>query len=206
MNRFVSRVNCFCEMSISRLKNSQWGGNRHKSKPFVDAGLLFRCLEKHEVFVKDLGAYESTNKNGSPDALGLLHVLPFAKSMIELSRCAEIHNQSMKAALSQLLMHKTDVNTSKFNGTVWVNLRIERIGCILAHFRLLARDKDSLRRCALALTASDFNSLKEVIGMIALVDAKNAEDEEETATNVYDDAVDEPSTKKSNFEGQSFLR
>lgn len=161
--------------------------------------------------MKDLGGYESTNKNSSPDVLGLLHVLPFAKSLILLSRCAEIHNQSMKAALSQLLMHNAEVNTSKFNGTVWLNLRIERIGCVLSHYRLLARDKDSLRRCALALTASDFNKLKEVVGMIVLADASvateatgsddpnNGVQDVETATVAYEDVVEENPSKKTRF-------
>ena len=194
-------------MALSKLKTSQWGGSRHKSKPFVESGLLFRCLEKHEVIVKDLGAYESTNKHSSPDALGLLNVLPLAKGLITLSRCAEIHSQSMRAALSQLLMHNAEVNASKFNGTVWVNLRIERIGCVLSHYRLLARDKDSLRRCALALTASDFKLLKEVVNMIVLGDAaltteapgdEHDRPEVDTATVAYedDDALEEPPSKK----------
>ena len=208
-DRFTLRLHCFVKMVSSKLKASQWGGSRHKSKPFVDPGLLFRCLSTHEVFVKDLGGYESTNKNSSPDALGLMHVLPFIKNLIQLSRCGEIHNQSMKAALSQLLMNNPEVNTSKFNGTVWLNLRIERIGCILSHYRLLARDKDSLRRCALALTSTDFNKLSEVVGMIVLaaaplateapgLDDPNLEVQDpETATVAYDDVVEETPSKKN---------
>ena len=168
----------FGQMSLSTVKSAQWGGNRHKSKPFVDAGLLFRCFEKHVSFVTNLGAYESTSKNSSPDALGLVHLLPFAKGLIEISRSAEIHNQSLKAAFSQLLIHDAKVNNTKYNGIVWIGLRIERIGCVLSHFRQLARDQHCLRRCALALTAADFIALKEVVEMIALADVTPAKEPE----------------------------
>lgn len=174
-------------MSLSISKTTQWGGSRHKSKPFADPGLLFKCFEKHVDFVKNLGLYESINKSSSPDAMGLVHLLPFAKGLIEISRCAEIHNQSLKAAFSQLLIQNSTVNNSKYNGIVWIGLRIERVGCFLSHFRQLARDQDSLRRCALALTADDFTALKEVVEMIVLAELKPTPEPERGQNNpVFD--------------------
>ena len=198
-------------MSLSKSKETRWGGSRHKSKPFVDAGILFRCFERHAAFVKNLGAYESMNKNSSPDAVGLVHLLPFAKDLIEISRCAEIHNQSLKAAFSQLLIQDPTVNHTKYKGTVWIALRNERVGCVLTHFRQLAREQDALRRCALALTADDFVALKEVVEMISLPEvatAKEADGEQdlplEDKTNDASAVVPQSPEKKLEFSNQVF--
>jgi hypothetical protein len=34
------------------------GGARHEAKPWVDVGLLYKCLEKHQKLLADMKAYE----------------------------------------------------------------------------------------------------------------------------------------------------
>ena len=109
------------------------GGARHFTKPYVDAGILLKTLEVHSKLVTNLGPYESISKNQGCSPKGLLHCLPLVKGLLELQPSAEIHSSSLRTALYQLLMAQPSVNDSKFNGSVWVNLRIDRITALLYH-------------------------------------------------------------------------
>ena len=52
------------------------GGARHHAKPFVDSGILYKCLEKHEGILSDLGGYEHVSITRAPDPKGLVHCSP----------------------------------------------------------------------------------------------------------------------------------
>ena len=144
------------------------GGARHFTKPYVDAGILLKTLEVHSKLVTNLGPYESISKNQGCSPKGLLHCLPLVKGLLELQPSAEIHSSSLRTALYQLLMAQPSVNDSKFNGSVWVNLRIDRITALLYHIRRL-KSSDDLRSCASQLTSAELMLLQ---GSLDLVENK----------------------------------
>ena len=47
--------------------NSGKGGARHLSKPYVDAGLILKCLQDNSELVADMGPYEALSRNGAVD-------------------------------------------------------------------------------------------------------------------------------------------
>lgn len=152
-----------------------WGGKRHHSKPHVDVGLLFKVVSTHKALIQNMGSYENTSRTGSPDPVGLHFLLPLVGELVTVSSIAEIHSQSLRSALQQLVVQDAEVNNSKYNGQVWVNLRSERIGCVLAHMRQLAREPETLKKAALVLTGKSFHQLKEVVNKITGQDKVGSE-------------------------------
>ena len=71
----------------------------------------------------------------------------------------EVHTGAMRQALSNILADNPAINATKFNGSVWVNLRQERLTTLLAHFRRLGE----MRKRAQKLTAAEFLHLQEVV-------------------------------------------
>ena len=147
-----------------------WGGCRHKSKPHVDPGLLFREFDKHVHMLKDLANYETASRTTSPDPVGLCKILPLLVGLVNLEPSGEIHGQSLRNALSTLLTHKPEVNDYQSTGRVWANLRCERITTILNHLRTLKRDDSQMKAAVLLLTTQQFNGLKSLVSQIKLLD------------------------------------
>ena len=152
-----------------------WGGCRHKSKPHVDAGLLFKEFDQHIHLLKDLGNYETASRTTSPDPVGLCKVLPLLSGLVSLEPSGEIHGSSLRNALSTLLTVKPEVNTSQYTGKVWANLRCERITTILNHLRTLRRDENQMKAAVLLLTAQLYNNLKSVVSKVKLLDEPPAD-------------------------------
>ena len=187
-----------------------WGGCRHKSKPHVDAGLLFKEFDKHINFLKDLGNYETASRTTSPDPVGLCKVLPLLAGLVSLEPSGEIHGQSLRNALSSLLTVKPEANTSQYTGKVWANLRCERLTTVLNHLRTLKRDENQMKAAVLVLTTQQFNGLKSVVSQIKLPEEPPAdsvavevplptalEDEkDEGEARVDDDIEEHPLTRK----------
>jgi hypothetical protein len=147
-----------------------WGGSRHKSKPHVDTHLLFKEFDRHVHLLKDLGNYETASRCTSPDPAGIVKILPLVAGLITLEPSCEIHGQSLRNALTMLLTHKADVNSSQYTGKVWANLRSERITTVLNHMRTLKRDEQQMRSAVMVLTTQQFNELKSVVNKIKLVE------------------------------------
>ena len=147
-----------------------WGGSRHKRKPFVDVGLLFKAFDKHADLLKDLKGYEKCSRTASPDPLALCSIYPLAETLVQLEPTAEIHGQCVRQALGQLLVHKPEVNDSEYAGRVWLNLRAERITTILNHIRELARDEAHLKKSALVLTKTQYAEFRRLIDQVQLND------------------------------------
>lgn len=61
------------------------GGARHEAKPWVDVGLLYQCLEKHDTVVANLLAYEHLNSTAAPNAKALLAIQSLWEGLLELS-------------------------------------------------------------------------------------------------------------------------
>ena len=116
------------------------GGARHIAKPMVDSMLLYQALKQHANALRDLGAYERISRSHAVDASGLVHLEALIKAFLLLDKGAELHPQPLRKGLLQLYQEDPSVNNTEFNGSVWSNLKAERINVILAHLRKLARE------------------------------------------------------------------
>ena len=56
------------------------GGARHKAKPYIDTGLLFKVLNKHEELVADMKGYEVVSRNSAVDPKALHALLPLVRA------------------------------------------------------------------------------------------------------------------------------
>ena len=115
------------------------GGARHTPKPFTDEGVLFKVLGDHKELVKDLGPYELISRSGAVDPKGLVRNLDLVRDLLRAEPTGEVHTQPMRQALLKLMRNDPTVNTSRFNGSAWSNLKGERLGCLLNHTRKWAR-------------------------------------------------------------------
>ena len=160
------------------------GGARHKAKPFVDTGLLLKLLGKHEELIKDFKSYDGLSRNSAVDPRGLVNVLHFVNDVLELSPSCEVHPQPLRNSLLQLLSNKPHLNLTKFNGSVWVNMKAERVGVVLHHVRRLARTGPN-SSCTSSLTGMEYQWLKDTLAKVELRDENEsqptkAEEEEDT--------------------------
>ena len=141
------------------------GGARHTSKPVVDVDLLVTCLADRKDLLADLGPYEQISRNQCCNPKALLKVLPLVKGLVALEPTAEIHPGNLRQAVMQVLMEHPALNKSNWNGGLWVNVRVERVGVVLYHMRRLKQGED-LRMCAGKLTSLEFMHLQEVIDIM----------------------------------------
>ena len=141
------------------------GGARHTSKPVVDVDLLVTCLADHKDLLADLGPYEQISRNQCCNPKALLKVLPLIKGLVTLESTAEIQPGNLRQAVMQVLMEHPALNKSNWNGGLWVNVRVERVGVVLYHMRRLKQGED-LRMCAGKLTSLEFLHLQEVIDLM----------------------------------------
>ena len=139
------------------------GGARHFCKPYIDPGLLLKCLKDHEKIVQDVGPYETISRNQAVDCQGMLQILPLLHDLVGLAKTCEINPGPLRQALLQMVMDNPGVNKSKFSGNMWCNLRAERIGVILTHFRKLKSSPDEMRKAAAKLTAYEFARLQDTL-------------------------------------------
>ena len=138
------------------------GGARHFAKPFLDPGILFRILDDHHDLVQSFGANDIILKNQAIDRHGLVNMLPLLRALAKVEPTMEVHTGAMRQALNSLLVDNPAINNTKFNGSVWVSLRQEKLTTLLAHFRRLKSDGE-MRKCAQKLTAAEFLQLQEVV-------------------------------------------
>ena len=131
-------------------------------------GILFDTLSRHDDLLPQFGAYDHVSRNQSIDPKGLLQVLPLVKNLIKASPSCEIHSNPLRGALLQLVCSKPNLNTSKWNGTVWSNLRCERIGVVLHHMRRLKTSPEEVRKAAGKLTGAEIAQLQNVVDSIVI--------------------------------------
>ena len=94
-----------------------------------------------------------------------MKMLPLITGLVSLQPTCELRSSSLRIALFQLLLENPRVNQTKFNGKVFINLRIERITALLYHFRRL-KSAESLNCCASQLTSPELLELQEVLEMV----------------------------------------
>ena len=141
------------------------GGARHTPKPHIDPGLLLKEISKHSGLIQDLGSYEKISRSQACDPKGLWVCLPLLKGLVELSPICEIHGACLRQAMFQVLLGEPSLNSTKWNGSVWVGLKVERITILLSHMRRLL-GQNEMQACASKLTGAEFLQLQEVVKMI----------------------------------------
>ena len=144
------------------------GGPRHIQKPYVDAKMLHTCFEKHKDLLKDMHAYDHISSACAPDPKALLSLQPLWSGLVGLEASGSTHPQPMRQALLSLLGEFPELNTSKSSGSVWCNLKVERLNCMLAHVRKLARPNTDNGPVVAKLTASEYAKLKAGLEQLEL--------------------------------------
>ena len=146
------------------------GGARHFSKPLIDQGLLYQVFAEHKDLVFNLKGYELLSGNSAHNPLAMHQVLPLIDALVDLESSAEIHAQTMRSALLHLITREPELNTSDYNGSVFVNLRADRISVVLHHVRRLARAKTMPSSVIGSLTATQFKELNKTLKKVVLRD------------------------------------
>ena len=177
------------------------GGARNFVKSFIDPGLLFQALSKHEDLLPEFGLYDRISRNQSIDPKGLVEVLPLLKDLIKVSPSADIHTNPLRSALLKVVCNNPSVNTSKWNGTVWANIRCERIGVLLLHMRRL-KSSDEVRKAAAKLTSRDLMQLQEVISLIQFEPEEDAPKKRVLKKQVSDVSLDSEGYPRFNSPAQ----
>ena len=167
------------------------GGARHAAKPWVDMGILYKCLEKHKVLVADMGSYEHLNSQAAPNAKALLSLKPLWGGLLELSPCGSIHSQPLRQALISLLAQEPDLNTGKHSGAIWANLKIERFNCMMKHVRQLGRNKNALGPAVCQLTRLEYQSLQEGLEKLETSTAPKKDKEEDAEAEEKEEEEEE---------------
>ena len=122
-------------------------GARHFAKPY------------------DMGAYELLSRANAPDPKGLVQTMPLWAGLLRLESSGEIHSQPMRTALITLLAEAAEMNTTRFSGQAWVNIKLERLNTMLYHVRKLGRE--SLTAAAAKLTREDFKALQNSLQLLS---------------------------------------
>ena len=120
------------------------GGARHFSKPPADAGFVLKVLSDNVKQLADMGQYESISRNSPFNLRGLMENADLRQGLLKIEPTAEIHTQSLTAATLKLT-DEPSLNKTKFQGCVWITLRMERITTILNHVRKLANDPEGFK-------------------------------------------------------------
>ena len=140
------------------------GGPRHHTKPLPDAGLLLKVLLANEGLLTDLGPYELRSRAQTPDPKGLVHTLSLWQGLLAVEPSGEVHSKPLRQALLAALTQNPLLNLGKFTGEVWVNLRQERLTCLLCHVRKQARE--TLGPAAARLTRDELLLLKAGLSLV----------------------------------------
>ena len=173
------------------------GGARHLSKPMVDSMLVYQALKKNASALKDLGPYERISRSHAVDGTGLVHLEGLIRALLLLDSSAEVHPQPLRKGLLQVYNDQPSINTTEFNGTVWRNLKAERINVVMAHFRKVARDGIT------ASLSAKLNpcSLKVLQALVGLVELRGEQTPEKGAALVKEQALEKEETPAKGASG-----
>ena len=173
------------------------GGARHFIKPYIDPDIVFSIVSKNQDILCHMGPYEVVSRNNAPDPKGILHCSMLVMDFLDASESGEVHQSSLKKGLNTLLVQQPDVNTTKYSGNVWFNLRIERLNCLMYHVRRLAQGT-KLHQAAAKLTKNEFKQLQEILQVVKQREAADAAEVEKGTLPLMDIAEKKRSLKKGN--------
>ena len=151
------------------------GGARHHPKPYIESGLLYKVLCKHEELVFDMKGYEMLSRNSACDPRSLIQLLPLVSDLVELEPSAEIHPAPLRQCLLKMLLEKAELNTSKYKGNVFVELRAGRLTTLLSHVRRLCRGT-GFQACVANLTGLEYSLLKDTLKKVKLSEAQEKDE------------------------------
>ena len=138
------------------------GGPRHSAKPYVDPGVLLKCLEKHTELLAEMGAYDVLGSNAALDFKALLRLKPLWTSLLKAESSGQIAPKPLRQALGALLAERPHLNsTVAGTGSMWVSLKLERLNVLLTHLRRCGREERCMVLAASKLTKPDYRSLRE---------------------------------------------
>ena len=66
-----------------------------------------------------------------------MEIIALLESLVKVSATFEVHSGPLRTCLLTLAKDKPSLNTSKFNGQVWANIKTERLVVVMAHCRRL---------------------------------------------------------------------
>ena len=143
------------------------GGSRHRSKPYIESGLLTKVLLRHEDILVNFKGYESCSRNSGADPKGLVHCLDLVNDVLELEASAEIHTAPLRQSMLHLLTQKPSLNNTCQSGSLWVHMRSERLNVLLFHIRRLARSGPT-QACVNALSGQELGRLQNTLKKVAI--------------------------------------
>ena len=62
-----------------------------------------------------------------------MHLWPLINGLVELEPTCEVHATCLKDAIFSTLLQDGTLNDTKWSGSVWVGLKVERINVLLYH-------------------------------------------------------------------------
>ena len=96
-------------------------------------------------------------------------LLPLVNDLLGLVPSAEVHPGPLRQALYQMIQQKPVLNTSKFKGSVWIQMRAERLGTLLFHVRRLGRGIGDQSLCT-SLTGLEYSMVQDTLKKVQLPD------------------------------------
>lgn len=146
------------------------GGARHFTKPAIDPGIILRIFKDHSALIANLGIYETVSKSGAVSPKGLLDCEALLQDITEVAPTCELAPQVLRTSLMNLLAHDVSLNSTKWNGATWCNIKAERVTVLLAHLRKVARDKEQQRLCTAKLTSHQYQQLETLFSEVVIKD------------------------------------
>lgn len=118
----------------------------------------------------NLGIYETVSKSGAVSPKGLLDCKALLQDITEVAPTCELAPQVLRTSLMNLLAHDVSLNSTKWNGATWCNIKAERVTVLLAHLRKVARDKEQQRLCTAKLTSHQYQQLETLFSEVVIKD------------------------------------
>ena len=146
------------------------GGARHFTKPAIGPGIILRIFKDHSALIANLGIYETVSKSGAVSPKGLLDCKALLQDITEVAPTCELAPQVLRTSLMNLLAHDVSLNSTKWNGATWCNIKAERVTVLLAHLRKVARDKEQQRLCTAKLTSHQYQQLETLFSEVVIKD------------------------------------
>ena len=77
------------------------GGPRYFAKPYLDAGLLFKALDRHSALITGIEGYEILCANSTVDPRAMHYMLPLIEGLVSIEASASIAAQPLFSQVQQ---------------------------------------------------------------------------------------------------------
>ena len=144
------------------------GGARHKPKPRVDEDVLHRIFEVHKNHWVDCGVYESISKSQACHGEGLASRHDMIADLLEVSPAGNFATGPARQAMARIVTQNPGINTTIYNGSVFIGARLDRISTMLFHVRRLASEPHRLTQLAMKCGGASMVKIKGLIKLVSL--------------------------------------